>query len=1263
MASRKGWGTEDLLEQLANEYLKKHAANPLDITQQEWLEAHTFDERRLKKYYEDITNYNPNLAHSMFKGIARDWDVQNLNRHFKGGSRPYSRPITTLDIETDDLGRPITISAIKTAFNKATGKLELIDTFQRYYKSLDRNLRNTVATHGLTHRLLNKLRRQQGADYGWTYTNRERTALERFIRNDIVVGHNIQAFDIPHLFNNQHVSNQVVDTLIAARNIWGDTGRNSLDQVFKRVFGKSMEDMGLPHHESMSDTIATAMIYEAMSRSNTATGIALRTLLKHGDLNLVPLDVNLNSQLVQAPYWKYKEAKYYIDALGFTGVGHMKKELSEEDILTSSIGTSMHKEGVVNPDTIDGGDLGLYITSLSQSISNLSDMLGVIKESAVNVSGFGSALATYKRADYMRTLASVPPSRMQEVARGLNIPEADEWDMILAAQAIRQSRDFKSQYNELRHYIRSGWGNEDFVRKFRKELSYNEAWDWTKVEELERDQAEADFHNYKRNYEYARGRYSKGLLTQKQFDSLNLTSSYEDLTEATDKLVSSNQRLLNIYEAIGRIKIYDPNQYLNSARGQWQSIMGASSGVIPDFIRRPIGRIGSAFFNYQDRALTPYNRFMSAWNSGIGDVVGLGGASLGMAIGAPFGPLGMAIGAGAGSALKGLIGGTSQIWGNVSQGQMEVKGYQLQNTLNTLGAIIDWVSTPFKILGKVTKILIGNFSGLSIGIKRLMTGGLGDMSGMGNPLTDLTGIGYAAYQGTTALDRFSLLGKGTMNSVYENFAKQQRALYTLGELNTNRVVGASLLGVFPEVYTPTTNAEGAYNTMANKILATMKTQTEEQRATTMYLASLIDSSLPAVLNTARLMGVNDVSVLSHPQDWGMFWHPLGKGEEMSFRRSQFQYGIATEQFGVSKMRIADKLWNAVGRDLYNGFNRIVDAIVTGHWDTAISEVVDTWTAFKEKISGLWQAINKEITGEEGGSVTHSIVAAFKKLGNSLLIEGIKLVPKVLSIWDTLVLGIIDKMQGLIAYLSTISLEPTFQNGKLGFKIHSIEDATKIDESARALQYVKNRNTGGWKVLTPRSQTFKNIWEQVYPDSKRSNYSIGDVREALYALAENNATDLKTGVNPRDIVVPGLGLFAPTSKEQADKLMDMILKRYYDDINSQYGTDMSAAAAMFGYRGGYYDSFSRDDVYDKTGIFASMEEGIQSIENEVKNVVAGMINPLGEKQKVSVDLNFTAQGKKAGKISVDGATTNIAGDFRALADVLAEGAAFVSAQSY
>ena len=452
------------------------------------------------------------------------------------------------------------------------------------------------------------------------------------------------------------------------------------------------------------------------------------------------------------------------------------------------------------------------------------------------------------------------------------------------------------------------------------------------------------------------------MLTQKQFDSLNLTSSYEDLTEATDKLVSSNQRLLNIYEAIGRIKIYDPNQYLNSARGQWQSIMGASSGVIPDFIRRPIGRICSAFFNYQDRALTPYNRFMSAWNSGIGDVVGLGGASLGMAIGAPFGPLGMAIGAGAGSALKGLIGGTSQIWGNVSQGQMEVKGYQLQNTLNTLGAIIDWVSTPFKILGKVTKILIGNFSGLSIGIKRLMTGGLGDMSGMGNPLTDLTGIGYAAYQGTTALDRFSLLGKGTMNSVYENFAKQQRALYTLGELNTNRVVGASLLGVFPEVYTPTTNAEGAYNTMANKILATMKTQTEEQRATTMYLASLIDSSLPAVLNTARLMGVNDVSVLSHPQDWGMFWHPLGKGEEMSFRRSQFQYGIATEQFGVSKMRIADKLWNAVGRDLYNGFNRIVDAIVTGHWDTAISEVVDTWTAFKEKISGLWQAINKEITG-------------------------------------------------------------------------------------------------------------------------------------------------------------------------------------------------------------------------------------------------------------------------------------------------------------
>ena len=124
---KKGWGQEDYYERLANEFLKKHAVNPYDVTEEEWNRAHLFDEKRLKQYAYESANYDPNLVYSKFQRINPDWAVQNVNKSLRQQSLPYSRPITTLDIETDDFGRPITVSAIKYTdgeADEATVKLD-----------------------------------------------------------------------------------------------------------------------------------------------------------------------------------------------------------------------------------------------------------------------------------------------------------------------------------------------------------------------------------------------------------------------------------------------------------------------------------------------------------------------------------------------------------------------------------------------------------------------------------------------------------------------------------------------------------------------------------------------------------------------------------------------------------------------------------------------------------------------------------------------------------------------------------------------------------------------------------------------------------------------------------------------------------------------------------------------------------------------------------------------------------------------------------
>lgn len=1099
---KKGWGQEDYLEQLANEYLRKHAVNPHNVTEEEWKQAHLFDEKRLKKYAYESTNYDPNLVYSKFQRINPDWAVQNVNNSLRRQPLAYSRPITTLDIETDDFGRPITVSAVKTAFNKTTGQMEVIDTFQRFYKSLDKNLRNTEATHGLSRAILNKLRDQQGANYSWVYSRREQQALSRFLGSSVVVGHNIHEFDIPKLFG-RRIENQVVDTLIAARNIYGDTGKNSLDQVFKRVFGKSMEQAGLPHHDSMSDTIATAMIYEAMATSTTSTGDALRKVLKHADLNLAPFDPGIDikhggSQLIRGAYWRYKDienAKHYIDIYGYTGeIPMADSNKSPEEILGEQLGTSVHIQGreygTVSPGTGDISDIALEISALTSTIRDLKSAIGAIQLAGQDISGFGSTMSQYRRAQYIQTLARAEYSNMDVVADALGIPRTDVPEFRAAASVIKQQSEHTKAFSELRRYYRQGLGDTDFVKSMRAGLS--SSWgDWgpSKIEILERDREYYEEMQARKKSRYLRGVERKGLLSKDQLSSLEgLEGSYDDLIDATDEMIKKNQQLRSVYEAIGRIKMYDPNQLLNSARGQASGIFSAGQGVIPSFLLGTASRISDASFNYYQRRLTGFNAANRVWNSGVGDAVTAG-------LTAGFGPAGLM----AGMAIKGGVNAVTQIVGNAHQARLEAKGLEIQNNLNTLGAAVNWISAPFKILSKATKALIGSFTGLSWSLSRLMKGGLNEMANMGNPLTELTGINYSAYQGTTMMDVASLFNKGSMNSVYENFANQQRALFTTGEVNQNRLIAASMLGMFDKVYVPSNDVEGQYNSMVNQLLRNMKGQSPEQQARTMYLASQIDSNLPGLLRTANMLGVTDINQLTDPRNRGMYWRPVSGSEERRFRWDQYEFGAAQSQLGVTKMRFADKLWNALGKDLYNGFNRLADSALKGDWNSVVDSAIDMWNRFKEKFTNVWDGLRNAIEGKNGNDGWGSkIVGVFAKVG----VAALEVVRTIANAWGQLVGIIADKAQGLISYLSTISIKPHYSaKDGFSFEVRSVKDKLDITDKERiAKSDVWARNPSGeWVRHWEAKGAYGDIARQIFPElseAQLGSLTVGDLRKRL-----------------------------------------------------------------------------------------------------------------------------------------------------------------------
>lgn len=1074
---------------------------------------------------------------------------------------PYKRSYVSLDIETDDYGHPISISALKFQYDKAAQKFVSVGNYQRFYQAHNWDLRSTEAVHGLSARVLKGLRKQQGASYGKTYRGQEIDDLQAFLGSSVVVGHNIQNFDLDMLFPDRVIGNSTIDTLAAARNAWKGS-RNDLDNVFRRVFGKTMEQAGLSHHDANADTIASMMVLEALHKDPGRVGEAIRYVMgSRGQRQLVEYDEYLNSMVVKGTYKSTYRGKggnrslgeVYMTAeeMGLKKNGKMIEGFSEIDVSRMDPNRMSDEELLSSA----AADLIRHAKAADNDYKMYSASQDVGSEAV-------QAMNTYMRYQEMNLVNRLASAKSQETA-----------DAILASAGYKLRGDAANSLMSMAAGLRTAREKDEL----QKMLDDAEFGNWHSEV---RDLNNRDEFSFDRNEAFKKMRYldraeRRGQIWGKQRDSLdNLVGSYDDLVDATEDMIDANQRLLKVYEAIGKIKPYDVNQYIASAKNQWGGTMSSTRGVLPSFIRNPISRLGDATFNAIDRSVAPWNAVQRTWNSGIGQAITAAGGAIG---GLP----GMMVG----GTISGLVNAGTQVYGNYKQAQMEMSMLNMQNNFNTLGAMISWISTPFQLLHKAAKLLIGSFSGLSYKLNSIMSGGIGLMSQMGNPLEQMTGVDYLKYQGTTLMDLASLQNKGATNSAIESFATMQRNLYRFGQVDTGKLLAANMLGVFNEAFSPTTDTVGSYYAMGNKILNNMMGQSESQRADTLYYVNQLNSSLAQTIRSALMMGVTDLRQLTDPSAFhSMYWRPIGvdrygnaNDEESSFRKTQYEYGVASQQFGYTKMRFADKLWNAVGRDLYNGFNKLIDSAAEGDWKGVLETAGEMWETLKKKVSGVWEAIQGK------GGLSIDLSKPLQKIKEWAWDGAIA----IMDAWNAIFRLVLDKSQSLVAYLSTlqVGLVKDKKTGKWGIDITSIKDAS-VPGNKNIYHGTANSWTGEYTVdgVNTGMEGYAALVDALFPNMTDwekqflTRETLAERLRHLPGVIKNGKLDTPE-LNMEDYFIQGLNL--GHNPELIEPLLDMLGAAE----SSGAGFRKQAAWETFGSKlkdyqaSGLYDAMGLMNLYD------------------------------------------------------------------------------------
>ena len=428
-----------------------------------------------------------------------------------------------------------------------------------------------------------------------------------------------------------------------------------------------------------------------------------------------------------------------------------------------------------------------------------------------------------------------------------------------------------------------------------------------------------------------------GSMSVEKFEDImaKFTRATHEATAAEDHRIDSIQKANKLLKKIS--PMYDFNNVYSATYSQINGVLGSANGVLPGVFMNPARRAGAAIINGLEVDRAKYNYYMRTANT-LKGIVTMGAGIAGAFAGGPIGSaVGSSIGAGAGE--LGVAAYNQWLYGK--EKKITTMGNILQNSFNTVGFLksISGLDVAFSALTKTVKWATLGFIGM-------VTKGLHSMQSLGNPITTLSGVDYRNYQMYGRMDRMFGFAGGTINSSIENFALQQRRMYTYGQMDIDRVVAASMLGVFGSVYANGGDPKVNYEATVNKIASGGITDTK------LSWAAMIDKTLPQILQIMKDMNAKTLSDVYKQS--GVTFNELTDEERKRMRRVSFGYRTSLSNISTSWQRMGASLWEG-------GLNKIFDRVST--WIEALSQNAGVWV---QKINPLIDAFDKLFTAFKSG---------------------------------------------------------------------------------------------------------------------------------------------------------------------------------------------------------------------------------------------------------------------------------------------------------
>lgn len=1079
--------------------------------------------------------------------LVKQQILKNAQKSFSitpsAGIGPYStKPQVFLDIETDDTRRPIAITAVKTRFNNATDKFEVIDALQRYYKTTDARLKTTGLIHKYTSDTLLQLRQQQGAKYSSTYGISERGILRRWIGNATISGHNIMEFDLPVLFSHNQIRDMdVIDTVDIARSIYGTVrGPNDLDSLLKKLTGKNMAAWGLSHHDQNADVKASMLIAQALVRSNTSYAHDIKVVMNTPGLSIAPFEggqgfgtsiikgdptkvgpeYDRTNYLTLEERMTLEEAERKINGQYYDDNGNEvpadNPGVSLEDVMSDLVGDAAEKlrtQAEITPQGIND--------SLSSSLTNTVERISQTNEQlATTINQFAGLNRDRWVKAFSKLGDDANDSMKSDLAKALGIPGEHTTNQIWRGSRILNAQNkFNKSFSNLRSLVRAGYGGLDVVQDIKNTLSMQPEWgaqesldiqnDYdiasqkyafdeakreAKINEREEMRRKAlaiaaEQHELDRDASKHYGLYKdyrRGKIKGEEYaymvntGAIHSDDAISNLYKKIDEGAESTKRWTNAIDVFKRSVggVYDFKRWIDAGHEQSKGVLGALKGLVPSEVLGVGARFNEAFFgaHYADyygkrKIIEPITKIgNAAIAAGFALAPFTGGASL------------IASGIGAG------VSGITQAVGTYGENKIKEKGQILQSTIHLLGGTMDTILLPFRVLGKVLRTVIKSFLALSGLIGGITIKGLRNMMDMGNPLTSYTGMDYTGYRASVAGDYGALLRKGSLESLRNTFTTDARGLYTVGKLNTNKIVAASMLGVFGDLYNPTSGGDPVAS-IANKAYKNMKGASAEEKSRIMYLLGEIGGS--ELQNLVQSMNTLNMSYedITNPAKRGVTW--TNRNDEnlrKRFQLDQYEFQSIGENIKWNGMRIADKLWVKIGKPVYNGLNDIIELIADNNWQGVFDKLKDFWKQVKnwwdndKDVQDIKNIFNKPIQG-----LTDGIINGFQSIGTEIL----KITQKVMhSMWD-----IVYPFMSNLADIDILATLSPFNKDGIQFKSKTPTEKEINDE----VKKLEARQKGSWKgTIVESDPIYKEIFQASGGTVDIRNLSEGELKKLAAA---------------------------------------------------------------------------------------------------------------------------------------------------------------------